>query len=72
MKRLSVVIINYNAEQYLAETIESALALRWDDVEVVVVDAGSTDDSVAGLQRYEDRVPLCLNENGWVRTPVSR
>ncbi len=43
MKRLSVVITNYNYEQYLAMAISSALDLRWDDIEVIVVDDGSTD-----------------------------
>ena len=38
MERLSVVIANYNYERYVATFIESALALRWGDVEVVVVD----------------------------------
>src|SRR5947199_5943707 len=45
VRRLSVVITNYNYERYVAIAIESALALRWDDVEVVVVDDGSTDGS---------------------------
>ena len=61
--RISVVVVNYNAERYLGATIESALALEWDDVEVVVVDAGSTDGSAAVMERYADRVTVCLNAN---------
>ena len=63
MERLSVVIVNYNTERYLAATIESALALQWHDVEIVVVDAGSTDGSAAVMESFADRVTICLNEN---------
>ena len=45
MQRLSVVIANYNYQQFIAEAIDSALAMRWHDIEVVVVDDGSTDSS---------------------------
>ena len=70
MKRLSVVIVNYNAERYIGATIDSALALQWDDVEIVVVDAGSTDRSAAVLERYADRLQLCFKENAPQRVSV--
>lgn len=59
MKRLSVVIVNHNAERFVGATIESALALRWDDVEIVLVDTGSTDGSMAVIERYADRITVC-------------
>lgn len=62
MDRLSVVITNYNYERYVANAIESALALQWNDLEIVVVDDGSTDDSRSVIQRYTDRVDVQLIE----------
>ncbi len=67
VRRLSVVITNYNYAQFVGTAVESSLRLRWDDVEVVVVDDGSTDDSAEVLQRYADRVQLHFTANGGQR-----
>ena len=72
MKRLSVVVVNYNYENYVGTAIESALALDWDDLEVVVVDDGSTDGSPAVIESYSDRVKVCLTENATQRVAANR
>jgi cellulose synthase/poly-beta-1,6-N-acetylglucosamine synthase-like glycosyltransferase len=72
VKRLSVVIANHNYELYLGEAIDSALALRWGDVEVVVVDDGSTDGSAGLVHSYGDRVRSLLTENAGQREAVNR
>ena len=72
MERLSVVIANHNYERYVAAAIESALALRWDDVEVVVVDDGSTDGSPAVIESYSDRVQVLLTDNATQRVAANR
>jgi len=53
---VSVVIPNYNYGRYLAQAIESVLGQSYPNVEVLVVDDGSMDDSSAVLQRYAHRV----------------
>jgi glycosyltransferase involved in cell wall biosynthesis len=60
----SVVIGNYNYAAYLGAAIESALALDWPSVEVIVVDDGSTDGSRAVIERYGARVQAILKPNG--------
>jgi glycosyltransferase involved in cell wall biosynthesis len=72
VERLTVVIANYNYERYVGAAIESALALKWPDVEVVVVDDGSTDGSIDVLRRYSDRVMLLLAPNGGQRVAANR
>jgi hypothetical protein len=62
--RVSVVVLNYNYARFVGEAIESALAQTCADVEVVVVDNGSTDDSLAVIARYADQVRV-------VRQPVN-
>jgi glycosyltransferase involved in cell wall biosynthesis len=60
----SVVIDNYNNAAFIRDAIDSALAQEDADVEVVVVDDGSTDDSPEIIRSYGDRVDAVLKENG--------
>lgn len=55
--RLSVVVPVYNVEDYLAECLDSILAQTFDDLEILLVDDGSTDGSVALAKRYVRRHP---------------
>jgi glycosyltransferase involved in cell wall biosynthesis len=50
--RISVITPCMNAARYLAEAIESVLAQARPDVEHIVVDGGSTDDTLKVLARY--------------------
>lgn len=67
MSRVSVVIPTYQRSALVVEAIESALAQPWPDLEVVVVDDGSTDGTVDALAaRYgaDPRVRVLRKENG--------
>ncbi|BAO45442.1 glycosyltransferase family 2 protein [Thiolapillus brandeum] len=60
---ISVVIPNYNYEKYVGEAIRSVLDQTWNNREVVVVDDGSTDDSVRVIRKFGDKVRLIRQEN---------
>ncbi|WP_428374969.1 glycosyltransferase family 2 protein [Lichenicoccus sp.] len=60
---VSVIIANYNYADFIAAAIDSALALRWPDVEVIVVDDGSTDRSRQVIASYGDRVSALFQSN---------
>jgi glycosyltransferase involved in cell wall biosynthesis len=61
---VSVLINNYNYASFLSEAIESALAQTYRNVEVVVVDDGSTDSSREVIAQYGDRIVPVIKENG--------
>lgn len=61
---VSAVVVNYNYEAYLGEAVESLLAQSPPFDEVLVVDDGSTDGSVAVAERYAPRVRLVRKANG--------
>ena len=54
--KASILIPCYNGEKFVAEAIESALGQTHSHVEVVVVDDGSTDNSVEVLKSFGDRI----------------
>ena len=53
---VSILIPAYNAERWIADTLRSALAQTWPRKEIVVVDDGSTDHTLAVAQRFESDV----------------
>jgi glycosyltransferase involved in cell wall biosynthesis len=53
--KISVIIPVYNAEQYLAEALDSVLTQTHTDFDLIVIDDGSTDGSLAILQAYAER-----------------
>ncbi|MDX6676917.1 MAG: hypothetical protein QOE31_969 [Solirubrobacteraceae bacterium] len=60
--RVSIVITNHNYAAYLERCLASALGQRDADVEVLVVDDGSTDGSREILARHADRVVALLQD----------
>lgn len=52
---VSVIIPVYNSSEFLEETLLSVLSSTWPNMEIVIVDDGSTDDSPAIAKRYAAR-----------------
>lgn len=52
--RISIVVPSYNQAQFLPYTLDSILQQPYNDIEVVVMDGGSTDGSVEVLENYQD------------------
>lgn len=57
MPLLSIVIANYNYGRFLGAAIESVLAQSCQDFELIVIDGGSTDNSVDVIRRYAGDLP---------------
>lgn len=62
-RRVSVVIPCFNAAATVGEAIESALAQSWRDVEIIVVDDGSSDGSAEVLRSFANRIRIDSEPN---------
>lgn len=60
---VSVIIPNYNYAQYLREAIESVLSQTYPNIEIIVVDDGSTDGSREIIENYGDRITAIFQKN---------
>jgi len=52
---VSILIPAYNAEEWISQTLESAIAQTWSHKEIIVVDDGSTDRTAEVAQRYASK-----------------
>ena len=60
---VSVVIPNYNYAHFLREAIDSVLAQTYSDIEIIVVDDGSSDASSEVLESYGKRIRTVFQKN---------
>lgn len=63
---VSAIIPNYNYARYVGEAVESALGQTYPNIEVIVVDDGSTDNSLEVLEQYRDRIKIIEQKNSGV------
>ncbi|MEM7712001.1 MAG: glycosyltransferase [Cyanobacteria bacterium P01_A01_bin.68] len=61
---VSIIIGNYNYENFIAKAIDSALNQTYENVEVIVVDDGSEDNSREVISKYENKIIPIYKENG--------
>ena len=66
---LSVIIPTYNGQKYLAATLDSVVIQQDNNLECIVIDDGSTDNTVAIAESYQDKLPLRIiqrQQGNWV------
>src|SRR3954463_15557323 len=61
--QVSVVIASYNRANFLPETLRSVLAQRFQDLETIVVDDGSTDTTKEVIEEFQGRVEYVYQSN---------
>jgi glycosyltransferase involved in cell wall biosynthesis len=72
MPEVSVVIPAYNAARFLPDALDSVLAQTFRDLEVLVVDDGSSDDTPAVLARYGSQIRCMRQSNAGVSAARNR
>ena len=60
--RVSVTIVTYNSGRFIKRCLESVLAQRYANKEIIVVDNASSDGTVDILEQFEDRCQIIYND----------
>ncbi|MGD0915984.1 MAG: glycosyltransferase [Thermodesulfobacteriota bacterium] len=60
--RISIITVTLNQGAYLEETLRSVLYQGYPNLEYIVIDGGSTDNTLALLERYKNELTHCISE----------
>jgi glycosyltransferase involved in cell wall biosynthesis len=60
---VSIITIVYNGENYLEQAIKSVIQQSYQNIEYIVIDGGSTDQSISIIKKYESKI------HSWVSEP---
>jgi len=63
MPKVSVIIPTYNCGQYICEAIDSVLAQTYKDIEIIIVDDGSSDNTKNVVLMYKDKIKYIYQNN---------
>ncbi len=59
---ISIITVTYNCANYLEQTIESVVNQTANIYEIVIIDGGSTDDTVEVIKKYESHISYWISE----------
>lgn len=63
MSKVSIVLPVYNVSRYLRQSIESCLSQTYTNIELIIVDDASTDDTSKIIKSFKDKRIICLRHN---------
>jgi glycosyltransferase involved in cell wall biosynthesis len=66
MPEISIIVSNYNTEKYLTRCLEGLLTQTFKEIEIIVIDDGSEDNSVDIIKKYatnDERIKLIQQQN---------
>ena len=59
---ISIITVALNSEKYIKETIESVLNQKNSNFEYIIVDGGSSDETINIIKKYEDKIDYWISE----------
>lgn len=59
---VSIITVVYNNEDYIADALESVQSQNYDKIEHIVIDGGSTDNTLDIINLYQDKIDILVSE----------
>lgn len=60
--KISIITITYNSEAIVEETIKSVISQDYPNLEYIIIDGGSKDNTLAVVDKYRDRIAKVVSE----------
>jgi len=61
--KISIITITFNSEKTIEDTIKSVLSQRYSEIEYIIIDGGSTDDTLEICNRYKYGIAKIISES---------
>lgn len=58
----SIIIATYNSEKYLSRTLDSIIAQNFLNYEILIIDGGSKDRTLAIVEQYKNKIAIVISE----------
>lgn len=72
--KFSIITVTYNAAKVLEDTIQSIVTQTYKNLEYIIVDGGSTDETLDIIHKYQEHITTVISEpdQGFIRCHEQR
>src|SRR3954468_5463563 len=60
--KVSIITVAYNSQATINDTIKSVINQTYKDIEYIIIDGASTDNTISIVESYKDKISIVLSE----------